>query len=74
VTVLEGDLTLEMGDGANRHSATFGPGDYVLLPAHMHHMASTSAGAVVQVHALGPFEINYVDPKDDPRKRTPAKP
>lgn len=73
VTVVEGELTLEMGDGANRHSATFGPGDYVLLPARMHHMGSTTSGTVVQIDAKGPFEINYVDPKEDPRKRV-AKP
>lgn len=73
VTVIKGDLTLRMGDGAQKHSATFGPGDYVLLPAHMHHAASTKGGNVVQVHGIGPFELNYVDPKDDPRKRMPAK-
>lgn len=72
VTVIEGDLTLEMGEGAQMHSATFGPGDYVLLPAKMQHAASTSGGAVVQVQGAGPFELNYVDPKDDPRKRAPA--
>lgn len=72
VTVIEGDLTLDMGEGAQKHSATFGPGDYVLLPAQMQHAASTSGGMVVQVHGVGPFEINYVDPKDDPRKRMPA--
>jgi quercetin dioxygenase-like cupin family protein len=69
VTVIDGDLTLEMGDGAQRHTASFGAGDYVLLPAHMKHMASTTGGAIVQVHAAGPFELDYVDPKDDPRKR-----
>jgi len=74
VTVIEGDLTLSMGDGTDHHTATFGPGDYVLLPAHMHHMASTQGGMVVQVHGKGPFELHYVDPKDDPRKRAPAKP
>ncbi len=72
VTVLEGDLTLAMGDGAQAHSATFGPGDYVLLPARMPHAASTQAGAVAQLHCPGPFAINYVDPKDDPRNRMPA--
>lgn len=72
VTVIEGDLTLEMGEGAKRHSATFGPGDYVLLPAKMQHAASTTAGMVVQVHGTGPFELIYVDPDDDPRKREPA--
>lgn len=72
VTVIEGDLTLEMGEGDQMHSATFGPGDYVLLPAKMHHAASTKGGMVVQVHGTGPFELSYVDPKDDPRKRAPA--
>ena len=72
VTVIEGDLTLDMDEGAQNHSATFGPGDYVLLPAQMHHAASTAGGMVVQVHGTGPFEINYLDPKDDPRKRAPA--
>ena len=73
VTVIEGELTLDMGDAGQAHSMTFHPGDYVLLPAHMPHMASTTSGAVVQVHAMGPFELNYLDPKDDPRKRAAAK-
>jgi len=71
--VIEGELTLDMGDAGQAHSMTFHPGDYVLLPAHMPHMASTTSGAVVQVHAMGPFELNYLDPKDDPRKRAAAK-
>ena len=73
VTVIEGDLTLAMDQDAKAHSATFGAGDYVNLPANMQHEASTKGGAVVQINAMGPFEINYVDPKDDPRKAKPAK-
>jgi len=73
VTVIEGDLTLDMGDGDQMHSATFGPGDYVLLPTKMQHAASSKNGNVVQIHGTGPFELNYVDPKDDPRKRAPAE-
>ena len=72
VTVIEGDLTLEMGEGDQMHSATLSPGDFVNLPAKMHHMASSKGGAVVQIQSTGPFEINYIDPKDDPRKRAPA--
>lgn len=68
VTVLEGDFTLSMGDAGSAHDATFGPGDYANLPAKMQHAASTKGGAVVQVSSTGPFEVNYVDPKDDPRK------
>lgn len=75
VTVLEGSLTLAMGEGEKAHKASLGSGDYVLLPAHMQHEASTSEGVVVQVHGTGPFALNYVDPKDDPRNRAaqPAK-
>ncbi|MUV13434.1 cupin domain-containing protein [Noviluteimonas gilva] len=67
VTIIEGDFHLSMGDAANAHESDFAPGDYVNLPAKMQHEASTKNGAVVQVNAMGPFEINYVDPKDDPR-------
>jgi quercetin dioxygenase-like cupin family protein len=72
VTVLEGDFTLRMGDAPDEHKRSFGPGGYVVLPAHMHHAASTQDGALVQVAGMGPFVLNYVDPKDDPRLRTPA--
>ncbi|KGQ17990.1 Cupin region [Lysobacter dokdonensis DS-58] len=68
VTIIEGDLHLSMGEAASAHDADFAPGDYVNLPAKMQHEASTKGGMVVQVNAMGPFEITYVDPKDDPRK------
>lgn len=74
VTVLEGDFTLQMDEhGPGAHAHTFGPGGYALMPAKMHHAASTQDGATVQVSGMGPFEINYIDPKDDPRLRMPAK-
>ncbi len=70
VTVVEGDLTVKMGDqGPGAHEHTFAPGGYVLLPAKMHHAASTKNGMTLQVSGMGPFELNYIDPKDDPRKR-----
>ena len=72
VTIIEGDLTLAMDQGAQAHSDTFGPGDYVLLPAEMQHEASTKGGVIVQIQAMGPFEITYIDPRDDPLKQTPA--
>ena len=73
VTLIEGDLTLAMGDGADAHSADFVAGDYVLLPSPMRHEASTRGGAVVEIHSTGPFEINYVNPADDPRKQKTGK-
>jgi len=73
VTVLEGDLTLNMGEGDQAHAQAFRSNDYVLLPARMHHAASTTGGMTIQISGMGPFELNYLDPKDDPRKRAAAK-
>lgn len=72
VTVIEGDFSLQMGEGAGEHSHTFAPGGYAVLPARMQHVASTQGGTIVQIDSTGPFEINYVDPKDDPRNRMPS--
>jgi quercetin dioxygenase-like cupin family protein len=69
VTLLRGDANLQMDDSAQ--SQDLSGGAYVLLPARMHHAVSTKNGATVQVMAMGPFELTYVDPKDDPRKRKP---
>ena len=39
----------------------------------MNHWVHASAPATVQVHGMGPFQITYVDPKDDPRGTTAKK-
>jgi len=72
VTVIEGEVTLSMGEAASAHAESFGAGDYVNLPARMQHEATVKTAAVVQINAMGPFEITYVDPADDPRKAMPA--
>lgn len=39
------------------------------MPKEMHHFAVTKGATILQVHGIGPFEINYVNPADDPRKK-----
>lgn len=73
VTLVEGDLTLSMGNADAAQAGTLAPGDFVNLPAHMQHEASSKSGAVVQVQSTGPFEINYIDPNDDPRNHATQK-
>jgi quercetin dioxygenase-like cupin family protein len=73
VTLVEGDLTLSMGEDGTAHDGSLSPGDFVNLPAHMQHEASSKGGAVVQVQSTGPFEITYVDTQDDPRKAAEYK-
>jgi hypothetical protein len=72
VTVIDGDLSLSMGDADKAHAADFVAGDYVNLPSNMQHEASTKNGVVLQINSMGPFQINYVDPKNDPRKAAEA--
>ena len=69
VTVISG--TFNMGHGAKFDEAAaheMPAGSFSLMPAGMQHFAWTKTGCVVQVHAMGPFEINYVNPADDPRQ------
>lgn len=68
VTVIEGELTLSMGEAASAHAESFSAGDYVSLPARMQHEATVKTDAVVQINSVGPFGITYVDPADDPRE------
>lgn len=69
VTVLAGAFALGMGDTLDKSAATDLPvGGYALLPAQMHHYALAKTAATVQVHAVGPFVVNYVNPADDPSR------
>lgn len=69
VTVISGMFSLGMGDTFDQKSMKALPaGGYAVLPAEMRHYAWTKTGATVQVHGMGPFVINYVNPADDPSK------
>lgn len=69
LTVISGELMIGMGKKYEESKMTkLGPGGYVSLPNGMAHFAGTKDGMVIQVSAMGPFEVNYINPKDDPRK------
>jgi mannose-6-phosphate isomerase-like protein (cupin superfamily) len=69
VTVLSGDFRAGMGDTLDESKMVALPaGSYVLMPRRMHHYAMAKSAALVQVHGVGPFKINYVNPADDPSK------
>lgn len=39
------------------------------MPAKTQHYAFTNEETVIQLHGVGPWAINYVNPADDPRKK-----
>jgi len=68
VTVISGTLYLATGDALDRNSAKKLPaGSFGYWPAGMKHTAWSEGETVIQLHGIGPWQINYVNPADDPR-------
>jgi quercetin dioxygenase-like cupin family protein len=69
-TVISGTFYIGFGDKFDpARLLAFPPGSVIVVPANASHFHwSRSGEAVVQVSAIGPTEIEYVDRADDPRK------
>jgi len=69
LTVISGELFLGDGDTMDMKAAHgLKTGGYHYLPAKAHHYAFTRTATVVQINTEGPFDINYINPADDPSK------
>jgi quercetin dioxygenase-like cupin family protein len=68
VTVLSGTLYVGMGDTFDPKKGREMPaGAYGSWPEGMSHYVWAKGETVIQVNASGPWALNYVNPKDDPR-------
>jgi len=68
LTVIAGSFKIGMGEKFDESSMQkMTPGSYVVLPAGMAHFAKGGLDSIVQIDSEGPFQINYVNPADDPR-------
>jgi quercetin dioxygenase-like cupin family protein len=71
VTVISGRFAIAAGEKVDRTAAKpLPPASFVHLPAGMPHYAMTAEETVVQINGMGPFDVTYVDPKDDPRNKS----
>jgi quercetin dioxygenase-like cupin family protein len=69
VTVISGRFSITSGEKVDRAAVKALPaGSFFHLPAGMPHYAVAESESIVQINGLGPFDVVYVDPKDDPRK------
>ena len=70
LVVLSGVFNMGLGskfdEGAGRAMPT---GSFMVMPKGAHHFAWTKGETIVQVYAIGPWGLTYVNPKDDPRNR-----
>jgi hypothetical protein len=67
LTIVSGALYLGMGDKMDAKGAhALKAGGFHHLPGKMHHYAFSKSPTVIQISGEGPFDINYLNPKDDP--------
>jgi hypothetical protein len=68
VTVLSGRFSIIAGEKVDRAAFRALPAaSFVNLPAGTSHYAIAETETVVQINGFGPFDITYVNSKDDPR-------
>jgi quercetin dioxygenase-like cupin family protein len=68
VTVISGSFHIGMGDKFDPAKGMEMPaGAFGTWPAGMKHYVWVKGETVVQFHGDGPWTINYLNPKDDPR-------
>ena len=76
ITVISGTFNFGMGEKFNQNATQSMPaGTFGFWPAGMKHFAWAKGETVVQLHGIGPWQINYLNPADDPRtaKKTGQK-
>ena len=70
VTVLQGTFMMGTGEKFDADAATALPvGGFGHMPKEKRHYAFAKGETILQIHSVGPFQINYVNPQDDPRKK-----
>jgi quercetin dioxygenase-like cupin family protein len=69
VTVISGGFAIAAGEKLDPTAKPLTAGSFVHLPAGMPHHARAVGETVVQINGVGPFDVTYVDAKDDPRKK-----
>jgi hypothetical protein len=75
VTVLQGTFQVGMGEKFDAAKLeTMSPGNFVSMPKEMRHFALSKTATIVQVNAIGPFKVNWVDPSEViPPEAKPAR-
>ena len=70
VTVISGTFNMGMGDKLDtQKTKALTPGSAAIMQPKTNHFAWTGEETEIQVHGVGPWAINYVNPEDDPRKK-----
>jgi quercetin dioxygenase-like cupin family protein len=70
VTLISGRVGTSHGEKIEKNGYLLKPGSLWVYPAkHPHYAWTEDEEAVIQVQFLGPGGIDYINPKDDPRRK-----
>jgi len=70
VTVLSGTFYFTAGETYDpAKTRPLGPGSVAIMPAGTPMFGYTKQETVIQLHGVGPWGLNYLNPADDPRKK-----
>jgi quercetin dioxygenase-like cupin family protein len=71
VTVVQGTFFVGMGETFDiKRGQRLAVGSFGALPAGMRHFAWTEGETVIQLHGVGPWSLSYVNPSDDPTRKS----
>ena len=71
VTVVSGAFGMGVGDAHDAQKGMILPvGSVAIMQPNAHHFGWTTQETIVQIHGVGPWGITYVNPADDPTKKT----
>ncbi|MGH7475667.1 MAG: hypothetical protein ACRELD_05210 [Longimicrobiales bacterium] len=60
--MLSGTFLLAMGRVENEELTEYTAGDYLFVPPEMPHYGGAKGETVIQLHGMGPFTIELVNP------------
>jgi quercetin dioxygenase-like cupin family protein len=65
LTILKGSFLVGMGEKFDETKLqTLNPGDFILIPKEMRHFARAKGENLAQIHGIGPFKVNWVNPAE----------
>lgn len=68
LTVVEGDIFHAMGETVDKSKGQeLKQGGFVFLPAKTTHYLWTKQDTVLQINGVGPFQVLWTHPEDDPK-------
>jgi hypothetical protein len=71
VTVLSGTFNMGVGETFDQSKTmALPPGGMAIMDVRTPHFGWTTEEVTIQIHGVGPWAVEYVNPADDPRKKS----